>query len=170
MVGLGVFQIDFLMCDVEVATEHYRFFLVQFHKVGAEIVLPALAVGKAAQAVLRIGRIAADEIKIVKLTGDDAPLMVVLVDANAKGMPEHRHAREHGRAGIALLFGGINQRLVARQIYRIVLRAHFDFLQANHIGVKRRHALLKTLFDAGAQAVYVPGYQLHLFPSHAVLL
>ena len=63
-VGFGVFQVDFLVCHVQVATHDDRFLLVQFQQVGTEVVFPRHAVVQAAQAVLAVGRVAGHEVEV----------------------------------------------------------------------------------------------------------
>ena len=43
------------------------------------------------------------------------------------------------------------------------------FLQADEVGVQRRHRIQKPLFQAGPQAVYIPGYKFHRSPHSSVL-
>ena len=82
-VGLGVLEVNFLVGHIEVATDDDGLLAVQPVEIGLEVGLPLHAVGEAAQLVLGVGRIDADQEEVGHLQREDAPLVVVLLDAYA---------------------------------------------------------------------------------------
>ena len=90
--------------------------------------------------------------------------VIAKIISDAQRLP----AGENGCAGIAGFIGTVPEPVVAGQIELRLLRAHFRFLQADHIGVGKGAKIQKAFIQAGPQAVDVPGYQFHGGPPHFV--
>ena len=71
------------MGDIEIATKDDRLAEFKILAVLKEVSIPLLAIGESAQLVLGVGSVDGDEMKIGKLSCDNTPFGVVLLDANA---------------------------------------------------------------------------------------
>ena len=155
-VGLGILQVDLLMGHVQVAAVDHRLFGVQRHQIGTDVVLPFHAVVQPGQLILGVGGVAADQIEIVELGGDDPSLVAVDIVSEVIGHGQGRTAREHGGAGVARLVGAVPEPLVALQRKGCLLRTHLRLLQADDVRIRQRAEVQKALVQAGPQAVDVP--------------
>lgn len=81
LVPLGVLQVDLLVCDVKVATQHHGLLYVQLAQVHPEVHVPGFAVIQAHKASARVWHIGSDQEEAGELRGDDAALLVVLLFA-----------------------------------------------------------------------------------------
>ena len=129
-VRLWVFDVDLLMRDVQIAAVNDRLFRVQPQQIRAQRVFPLHAVWKALEAVLRIGRIAADEIEFRVLRRDEPTFVVVRVKAQPILDGKRGLLRQNRRAGIALFLGGIKIAMIAVQLEDGLLRLELRLLQA----------------------------------------
>ena len=155
-VGLRVFQVYLLVGHVEVAAEDDGFLTVEVHEVGTEVVVPRHAVVEALEAVLRVGRVAVDEEEPGHFKCDDAPFVVVVVDAHAVGDRQGLVPGEDGGAGIAFLLGGVPINVVALEGQVELSGLHLCFLQAEEVGVELCEHIAEALALAGPQTVHVP--------------
>ena len=155
-VRLWVFDVDLLMRDVQIAAVNDRLFRVQPQQIRAQCVFPLHAVWKALEAVLRIGRIAADEIEFRVLRRDEPTFVVVRVKAQPILDGKRGLLRQNRRAGIALFLGGIKIAMIAVQLEDGLLRLELRLLQADHIGIFLRTVVKKALAETRPQAVDIP--------------
>ena len=88
--------------------------------------------------------------------------MVVQLAAHAVGHGERLALGEDGRAGIALFLGGIEVFVISLGGNLRLTGLHFRLLQAEEVRVLRGKVIAKALAKACAQAVDVPGNQLHV--------
>ena len=116
------------MRDIQVAAVHDGFDRVELAEVLPQRILPFHAVRKAAQLVLRIRRVAADEIEVRIFTRDDAPFMAVDVLAKVIGDGKRLLLRKDRRAGVALLVRAVPVDVVLRQIEFDLMRLQFRLL------------------------------------------
>ena len=144
------------MCHIQVAAVDHRLFGVQLRQIGADVVLPLHAVVQTGQLVLGVGGVAADQIEVLELSGDDPALVAVDVVAEVIGHGQGRPAGEHGGAGIARLVGAVPEPLVALQLEGRLLRPHLRLLQADDIRIRQGAEVQKALVQAGPQAVDIP--------------
>ena len=77
-----IFDIDFLVGDIEVAADNHRFFHRQPPDMVAERIFPLHAVLQAGQPALRVRRVYVDQLKIGEFQGDDPPFLVVFGDSH----------------------------------------------------------------------------------------
>ena len=160
-VGLGVLQVHFLMGHVHVAADDDGFLLVEPTQISLEVGFPLHAVVQAPQSVLRIGRIDGDEIERGHFERDDAPLVVVLVDADAVADAQRLMAREDGRAAVALLVGVVPIGTVALEVEVELPLLHLGFLQTEEVGIQLFEHIAEAFAHAGSQAVDIPGNEVH---------
>ena len=106
-VGLGVFQVDFLVRHVHVAADHHGLLPVQSAQIVREGVLPGHAVVKPRQPSLAVGRVDRHQKEALKLQRDDAPLMVVFLRPDAHLHRQRLTSGENCGAGIPLLLGAV---------------------------------------------------------------
>ena len=149
------------MRDVHVAADDDRLCFVQLFDIGAEIVLPLHPVVQPLEAVLRIGHIDRDEIKVVVFRRDDPTLVVVQVNAQIVGDSARFGLGKERGARIALLLGRAPVFMIALDLRRL-FGLELGLLQAHHIGLFSREELKKALAHAGAQAVDIPRDQFHI--------
>ena len=160
-VGLRILDIDLLVGHIEVATDDDGLLAVQPVEIGLKVGLPLHAVGEAAQLVLGVGRIDADQEKVGHLQREDAPLVVVDLDTYALGDAQRLVAREDGRAAISLLLRRVPVGLIAGEGQVELALLHLRLLQADEVGVELGKGLLEALADTGAQPVDIPRDQFH---------
>jgi hypothetical protein len=122
------------------------------------------AVVQPLQPVLRIGGIAADQVKGLVLQGNKPPLVVVLVQIHTIGCGDGSMGGEHRSAGVPLLLCGVPvlQDPLAQLHIRLSL-LHFGLLETTEIGAFPLIELQKPLFQAGPQAIHIPRYEFHRF-------
>ena len=155
-VGFGVLQVDLLVRHVQVAAVDHRLHRVQLQEVFAEVVLPFHAVVQPRQLILGVGGVAAYQPEVLKLGGDDPPLVAVDVRAKIVGDGQRLPPGEHGGAGVAGLVRAVPEHVVARQVELRLLRAHFRLLQADDVRVREGAEIQKSLAQTRPQAVDVP--------------
>ena len=158
-VGLRIFQVDFLVCYVEVAAGNDGFLLPELREVVAEVLVPFHAVVQAAQAILRIGNIGRNHKIFRHLQRDDASFVVVFVDAEAVADGQGFMARIDGSSRIALLVGIRPIALIAFKLKVELSGLHLRFLQAEEIGIKGLEGFAKTFAVTGSQPVDIPRYE-----------
>ena len=161
-VGLGVLDIDLLMGHIQVAAKDDGLLGIEALEIGQEIVLPRHAIVETLQAILRIGRIAAHQEKAVHLEGDDAPLMVVRIDADAIGDIERLVFCEDGCARIAFLIGIVPIALVALEGHIELSGLHLRLLKTEEVGIQLFEDLTEALALTGTQAIDVPTDEFHI--------
>ena len=89
VVGLGILEVDLLVCDIQVAAIDYGFRAVQVYQVLAQSVFPLHTVWKPLGQLaffvgtLAVGRVAADKVEIFHFKGDKPSFLVVLLDSHA---------------------------------------------------------------------------------------
>ena len=157
MVRLGVLEVDFFMGHVEVAADDDRLVPVQFQQVLAEVVFPFHAVRQAGQFALGIGCIAGHEVVFREFQGDQAPFVVVLVDAHTVADGQGRQAGEDGRAAVAFAVGIVPVLFIARQVQVYLAGLELRFLQAEDVGVEGLERIHEAFLHDSPQAVDVPG-------------
>ena len=155
-VCLRVFQVDFLMGHVEVAAYDDGFLGLQLLEELQKVVLPLHAVVEPPQTVLRVGGIAGDEIEVVEFECDDAPLVVVDVDAHAVGDAQGVDAGEDGCSGVSFFLGIVPIAFIALEGDVCLSGLEFCFLQAEAVGIECAETFFKAFFAAGTQAVDIP--------------
>ena len=164
-VGFGAGEVDFLVGDVEIATEDDGFLVSGFEvgEVFAEGFVPGHAVVEAAESVLSVGGVNSDEDEVRVDGGDDTAFFVVLVDAHVVDDVERFRFGKDGGAGVTGFFGGVPVGLVVAEFEGEfdLLRASFRFLKAEDVGVESEDVFGEGLFEDGADAVDVPGNQFH---------
>ena len=84
-IGLGIFDIDFLMGYIHVSAHDDRFAVVQFVEIGLKVFFPCHTIVQTAQLILRIWCIYGDKKKCIILKRDDAAFVIVFIDTNAVG-------------------------------------------------------------------------------------
>ena len=144
------------MGDVQVAAEDHGSLRVKRAEIGAQRVLPRHTVVDALQAVLRIRRVAGQNITIRVFQRDETSLMIQFGHADAIAHGERLMPREDRRAGIALFLGRIPELMIALERERNLLRLRLRLLQTEKIRMQRRKHVRKALFQASADAVYIP--------------
>ena len=161
-VGPGVFNINFLMGHVQIAAEDDRLFGIQLQQVGAESVLPCHPVVQPLEAVLAVGGVAVDEVKLRVFQRQHTALVVVLFNADAGGHAQRRGLAPAGCAGVALLLRRVC-------IFRVALGGevglpglHLGLLHREHVRVQRGEACGKIVGQTGAQPVHVPADEFHV--------
>ena len=142
---------------VEVSADDDRFFLVQAQQVLTEIVFPFHSVRQAGQLALGIGGIAGHEVIIGKFQGNQAPFVVVFVDAHAVADGQGGQAGEDGRAAVAFAVGVVPVLFIARQVQVDLAGLELRFLQAEDVGVEGLEDIQEAFLHDGPQAVDVPG-------------
>ena len=115
-VGLGVLDINLLVGHVQVATQDDGLLLVELLQVLTEVILPRHAVVQAFQAVLRVGRVAANQIELLHFQRQHTAFMVVEVDADAPLHADGLVAGKDGCARIAFLVGVVPVAVVAGEL------------------------------------------------------
>lgn len=157
-IGLRVGQIDLLVRAVQVSTCQYWLLLVQHVQVGAVGRIPLEPVGQAGQFSLGIRGIDVDKVKGRELQGDDAPLLIVLRNAQPQRVQLIRHSRKDAGARVALLHRAIPNRLIARQPGKVhLLLLRLGFLETEDVWGAGSQILLQALAHRGSDAVDVPG-------------
>lgn len=78
LVPLGVLQVDLLVRDVEVATQHHGLLDVELAQVRAEVLVPGFAVVQAHEASARVWYVHRHQVEAGELCCDDAALLVML--------------------------------------------------------------------------------------------
>ena len=161
VVGLGIFQVDFFVGNVQVTAEDDWLFLIESGQVGPEIVFPLHAVIEAGQFALAVGGIAGDEVERVEFEGDEPPFMVVFVHAHAVVDRQGMEAAEDGRTAVALAVGVIPVLFIPGQVHVYLAGLQLRFLQGEDIGVELVEYIHKSFFHDSAQTVYIPGNTFH---------
>ena len=150
------------MSDVQIAAIDDGLGLVQTHQIVPQIVLPRHAIVQALQAVLGVWGVAADQIELVILQGDEPPLVVVNFLVHAIGGIQGRMGGEHRCAGISLFLCGVPKLQPAFPQLQLGLPLdHLCLLKAEKVGGLPAEEVQKPLVQTGPQAVYIPGNQLH---------
>ena len=90
--------------------------------------------------------------------------MVVLVDAKAVRDGQRVLPGKNSGAGVALFFRIGPELLIAGGFQLQLSGLELGLLQAEEVGVRLLKKIQKALAQAGAQAVDIPGNQLHLIP------
>ena len=155
-VGLGIFEVDLLMRDVQIAAVDDRLLLVKSLDVGEEVVLPAHAVVEALEAVLTVRGVDGDEVEVVILERDDPALVIVLVDADAIADRERSVLCKYRGAGVSLLLGVVPVALVAFEAQVDLTLLQFCLLQAEKVGAYLIKNICEALAHDSTQTVDVP--------------
>ena len=155
-VRLGILEVYLLVCHVQVSADDDGLPCVELLEVCAEVVLPRHAVVQSAQLVLRVGGVDRHEEELVHLQCDDAPLVVMLVDAQSVGHVERGVAGEDGCPGVSLLLGivPVGRVSVEREVQLSLL--HLGLLQAEEVGVQCQEGVSEAFVATGTQPVDVP--------------
>ena len=160
-VGLCIFDVDLPVSHIQVTAQDHWLLCIQPQQIGTESILPCHAVIQTLQAVLTVGGVAVDQIKLRIFQRQYAPLVVVLLDADAGGHGQRLPAAPAGRAGISLFLGRVCVLGVALRGKIRLTGLHFGLLYRKNVRIKRRKALGEAVGQAGAQAVNVPADQFH---------
>ena len=161
-VALGVLQVYLLVGHIQVATKDDGLLAVQSLQIAAEGVFPRQAVLQPLQSVLRVGRVAAHQEEVVHLQGDDAPLVVVYVDADAQLHVQRLMTGEDRRTRVAFLVGIIPIAVVALERQVQLTGLHLRLLQTEEVGIQRLEHLAEALALAGPQSIHIPTDQFHI--------
>ena len=143
-VRAGVFQVDILVCDVQIPADDDGLFGIQLLQVGAQVVLPLHTVVDARQLVLRVGDIEVDKVKIGVFQRDGASLVVVQILLQPVAHRQGGRFCPDRRAGVTLFVGAVNVLGVAGGGEVCLAGLHFGFLYAEKVGVQRVKLLLKA--------------------------
>ena len=127
-VGLGVLQVDLLVRYIEIPADDDGLLRIQPLEVRAEGVFPRHAVVEATEVILRIRRVHCDEVEVGILEGDDATLLVVLLDADAVADAERLMTGIDSGTRIAFLHGIVPVADVAGQVGIKLTRLHLRLL------------------------------------------
>ena len=155
-VRLRIFQVDFLMRYIQVTAHHYGFLLVERGQVVSDGIFPFHAIGKAAQTILRIGDVEANEIEGFKFERDGPSFGVAHLVSDAVGYADGLLACEYGRARIAFFLSVVPKTLITLECKVELSGLHLGFLQAHTVGIELLEDVLKSFFYACAQSVYIP--------------
>lgn len=163
VVCLRAGEIDFLMGDIEVAAKDNRFGLLERFAKGEEVLVPALSIGEASQAILRVWGIDGDHEVIFVFRGQDPPLGIVLCDAKARDDLDWFDLGEEGHAGVAGLVGTIPVVVISCELERELdlLFASFGLLQTEDVGLLFGDEGGEVFFQNSAHSVHIPGNQFH---------
>ena len=161
LVLLGAGQVDGVVGNVHVAADHHALLLGQAAEVGTESILPCAAKVDARQLVLGVGGVDADEEELRVLQGEDAALVVELLDANAAGHGKRLLLGKDRRTGVALLLCVVPVLVVALEVDGVLPLLELGLLQGEDVGVERGEYLVKALLGHRAQAVDVPRDAFH---------
>ena len=82
-VRFGIFQVNLLMCHIQVPAEHHWLFCIKGIQVAQHGIFPFHTVGKAGQLILGIRGIAGHQIKAFIFQGNNTAFLVVLLYANS---------------------------------------------------------------------------------------
>ena len=149
------------MGHVQVPAVHHRLCFVQTLEIVQQIVLPLHAVADAGQLALGVGGVAVHQPELGIFQGDEPPLVVMLLHIHAVGDGQGLRPGKNGGARVSLLVRRIPELMVTGQLHLRLPPLHFGLLEADKIGVQRQHRFRKPFFQAGPQAVHVPGHELH---------
>ena len=116
LIALGIFQINGLMGDVQVAAEHHGLFCFQLLEAAEERVLPLHPIVQPGQLPLGVGGVDGEQIEVAHVEGNDAPLVVMLLQAQTVGHVKRLLPGENSRAGVALLFRVVPILMIPRQV------------------------------------------------------
>ena len=157
-------EIDFLVSDIEVATEEDGLFgFLKGVYVGEEIFVPLHPVVEAAELVLRVWSVDGDEAIGWKFESDDAAFAIVFLDSHTEGDVFGFLFCENRGARVAGLFGRVPVGMIAakfeREIY--LFGASFRFLEAENVRLFLCDEIGETFLDDCADAVDVPGEEFH---------
>ena len=155
-VGFGIFQVNLLVCHVEVATHYHRFLLVESLDICEEIVFPSHSVVKTLESVLRIRHIHAHEIELLHLQCDDTSLVVVLVDTYTICHAQRIMACIYSRTRVAFLVGIVPIRCIALKFEVELSSLHLCLLQAEKVSVELFEYVAEPFSYASSQSVYIP--------------
>ena len=154
------------MGDVHIPAHDNRLIRVQLLQIGAEVVFPVHAVIQPFKLVLRVGCVNCDQIKIAVIRGDDAALMVVFIDPEAVGHCLRLVFGKQRYARVTFLLRRVPIFMVAFYLRRL-LGLQLGLLQTHHVRLLGRQEIKKALAHTRAQAVYIPGNQLHFLLLYA---
>src|SRR5439155_1657774 len=161
-VVLWIGEVDFGVRHVEVAAEDDGLFPFKLLEVAEEIAVPLSAIGEPREFALRVGDIDVHQEEVSVLGGEHATFIVVLADADAVGHVQRAGLGEDGSAGVALFLRGVPVSGIGdRPELLDVIGTGFGFLQAENVGFLGVEVIEEIFPQHGAQAVDVPGNQLH---------
>jgi len=161
-VGFGVGQVDVFVRDIEIATEYHGFFLFQLAHEFQEILIPLVfPVVQAEQFPFGVRRVNGDQENVLKLGGQDATFGVVFGYAHAGKDGQWSAAGEKGGAAVTAFEGRVPDHGVAGDVEVHLVGQGADFLQADDVGIATSDEFFESFFQAGAEAVDVPGDQFH---------
>ncbi len=97
--------------------------------------------------------------------------MVVRVHSDSAAYRNRLLLTEYSRAGVTLFLGIIPESVIALLIPFKLPLAQLYFLKAENIGIRLVKKVHKSLFNTGAEPVYVPRYKLtfHLYSPNLIL-
>ena len=163
LVCFRVLEVNLFVCDVQIATDDHRFLLVELLEVHAEVFFPAEPVLQAREFALTVGRVAGNHVEVLIFQRDQPALVIMQLAAHAVGNGERLMLRQNRRAGIALFLGRVKVLMITLCGNLRLAGLHFRLLQAEVICILRSKVVAKALAKTSAQAIDVPGNQLHRF-------
>ena len=149
------------MSHIQVATKNDRLLRIETLEVGTEGIFPRHTIVKTLQAILRVGRIAADEVEIRHLKRNDAAFVVVLIDANTISHTERLVTGKDGSTGITLLIGIVPIRLIALEGQIELSFLHLRLLKTEEVGIQLTENLTESFTLASAKPIYIPTDKFH---------
>lgn len=78
LVPLGILQVNLLVCDIQVTTQHHRLLYVQLTQVRPEVHIPSFAIIQAHKPSARVRHIGSHKVEIGELSSDDTAFLVML--------------------------------------------------------------------------------------------
>jgi hypothetical protein len=157
-VGLRTGDVDLFVSDVQIAAEDDRLARLQIFEVREEGDVPlADPVAQARQTASGVWRVDRDKEEVVKLCGDDTPLVVVLGTAEAGLDVDGLDTAEQRGAVVARALGGVPGLVrVVGQVQLGVVLGRLDLLKTDDVRIHLAHRVHKTLLHRRTQPVDVP--------------
>lgn len=164
-VRFGVLEVYLPVCHIHIAADDYRFMAVEFENIVQKLLFPVHPVVQPGKFRLRIGRVDVDEVKTVVFERYGATLVVVALNPDALADAQRVGVRNGGRAGVALLVGGVVVGLVAVEIEVNLTLLQLGFLQAEPVGGEVVENIGKSFAKHGPQAIHIPRNEFHTLKS-----
>ena len=151
------------MCHIQIATENNRLFLLQLLQKLAKIILPLHPIRKSRQLILGVRRIAGHHIIIRVLRRNDAPFMIVLLNAETVAHAKRLLLRKQRCSRISFLLRIAPILIIPRKLQINLPFLQLALLNTENIRIQLMKYIQKSLSHTRPQAVYVPGN--HFFHS-----
>ena len=156
MIAVRILQIDFLMCNIHIATDYDRLDLFQFTHVIAEVVLPLHSVIKPFKLCLCIRYVNSNEIIAAHIEHDKPSFVVMDIYAHALLNRKRLLLRKYSRSRIALLHSRIPVLMITRHIKLKLSLLHLALLYAEDIRIRFIEEVHEALTCAGSYTINIP--------------